>query len=244
MCYTVNINLTRNELEKRFGARFTEPSSYRPGYYFNAFDLPAMPVIPSEDPGSIGMLIWGLIPIWVKDAASAEEIRRKTFNARIETILEKPSFRGSVKSKRCLVLCRGFYEWQQREKGKIPYYIYLEGEPPIAMAGLYENWTDRETGEMIRTFTIITTAANSLMEKIHNTKKRMPVILPHENEEAWVDPDLKAEQAMKYLVPVGENKMASHTISKLITKRGVDKNVPELTAPFSYDDESLFPPGS
>jgi putative SOS response-associated peptidase YedK len=164
MCYTVNINLTRNELEKRFGARFTEPSSYRPGYYFNAFDLPAMPVIPSEDPGSIGMLIWGLIPIWVKDAASAEEIRRKTFNARIETILEKPSFRGSVKSKRCLVLCRGFYEWQQREKGKIPYYIYLEGEPPIAMAGLYENWTDRETGEMIRTFTIITTAANSLME--------------------------------------------------------------------------------
>ena len=146
MCYTININLTRNALEKRFGAKFRQPSSFHPGYYFNAFEVPDLPVIQAEEPESIGLLKWGLIPFWVKDAAAAKEIRRKTFNARMETILEKPSFRGTVKSRRCLVLCRGFYEWQARDKEKIPHYIYLEGEPPIAMAGLYDTWTDYRRG--------------------------------------------------------------------------------------------------
>lgn len=244
MCYTVNINLTRNALEKRFGAKFSDPASYKPGYYFNAFDIPDLPVIQTENPGSIGLLKWGLIPFWVRNASAAEEIRRKTFNARMETIREKPSFRGSVESKRCLVLCRGFYEWQQREKEKIPHYIYLEGEPPIALAGLYENWTDRETGEVISTCTIITTAANSRMERIHNTKKRMPVILSPDNEKMWIDPDLSAETAFRYLKPVGEDKMKAHTISKLISKRGVEKNIPALVEPFNYDNDTLFNQGA
>ena len=240
MCYTVNINLTRNELEKRFGSRFKAPSSYNPGFYFNAFEIPELPVILGEEPESISMLRWGLIPFWVKDAASSEEIRRKTFNARMETVLEKPSFREAVKSRRCLVLCRGFYEWEARENEKIPHYIYLKGEPPLAMAGLYENWTDRETGEMIRTCTIITTSANRMMEKIHNTKKRMPLILAKENEKAWIDPDMPAEKAYTNLKPVGEELMSSHTISKIISKRGVEKNTPELVKPFSYEGNTLW----
>ena len=240
MCFTVNINLTREKLEKHFSAKFSEPSSFKPGYYFNAFEMPGLPVIQSEDPGSIGMLEWGLIPFWVKDARSAEEIRRKTFNARLETIQEKPSFRASVKYRRCLVLCRGFYEWQQREREKIPHYIYLRGEPPMALAGLYENWTDRETGEFIRTCTIITMAANPMMEKIHNTKKRMPVIISPGSEKSWIDMDIPAEEAVRLLKPVDEKMMAAHTISKLISKRGVDKNVPELVQPFSYENDSLF----
>lgn len=240
MCYTININLTRNALEKRFGAKFRQPSSFHPGYYFNAFEVPDLPVIQAEEPESIGLLKWGLIPFWVKDAAAAKEIRRKTFNARMETILEKPSFRGTVKSRRCLVLCRGFYEWQARDKEKIPHYIYLEGEPPIAMAGLYDTWTDRETGEVLGTCTIITTAANSMMEKIHNTKKRMPLILSREDERIWIDPDLSADKACRYLKPVNEKQMVAHTISKLISKRGVNKNVPDLVEPFSYEKDTLL----
>ncbi len=240
MCFTVNINLTRNALENRFGAKFRDPSSFRPGYYFNAFEIPELPVIQTEDPESVNLVKWGLIPFWVKDSKAAAGIRMKTFNARSETICEKPSFRGPVKSKRCLVLCRGFYEWQHRGKEKIPYYIYLDGEPPMALAGIYDDWADRETGEMIQTCSIITTAANPLMEKIHNSKKRMPVILPEESENSWIDPDLSAEEAVKYLKPVDEKTMRSHTISKLISKRGVDKNVPELVKPYSYDSETLF----
>jgi putative SOS response-associated peptidase YedK len=240
MCFTVNINLTRNALENRFGAKFRSPSSFHPGYYFNAFDLPDLPVIQSEDPASINLVKWGLIPFWVRDAKAASEIRLKTFNARAETIREKPSFRGSVKSKRCLVLCRGFYEWQHRGNEKIPHYIYLEGESPMAMAGLYDDWTDRESGEVLQTCSIITTAANPMMEKIHNSKKRMPVILPDEAEKFWIDPDLPAEEAMKYMKPVSESEMRFHTISKLISKRGVDKNVPELVLPFDYDGGKLL----
>ncbi len=240
MCYTININLTRNELEKRFGAKFRDPASFHPGYYFNAFEIPDLPAIQTEDPESIGLLKWGLIPSWVKNAGAAREIRRKTFNARMETILEKPSFRMAVGSRRCLILCRGFYEWQAMGKEKIPHYIYLEEKPPIAMAGLYENWCDRDTGELIRTCTIITTAANSMMKRIHNTKKRMPVILSRDNEKAWIDPDLSAGQAFRYLKPVDEKQMAVHTISRLISKRGVDKNVPELVEPFSYNENTLW----
>lgn len=240
MCFTVNINLTRNSLEKRFGAKFRDPSLFRPGYYFNAFDMPALPVIQAEDPESINMVKWGLIPFWVRDSKAASEIRLKTFNARAETIREKPSFRGAVKSKRCLVLCRGFYEWQDRGGEKIPHYIYLDGEPPFALAGLYDDWTDRETGELIQTCSIITMAANPLMAKIHNTKKRMPVILPEEAENAWIDPGLSAGDAVRHLEPVDERKMRFHTISKLISKRGVDKNVPELVKPYAYDNGKLL----
>jgi putative SOS response-associated peptidase YedK len=240
MCYTVNINLTRNALENRFGAKFRDPSSFRSGYYFNAFEIPDLPVIQAEAPESISLVKWGLIPFWVRDSKAASEIRLKTFNARAETIREKPSFRGAVKSKRCLVLCRGFYEWQHRGSEKIPHYIYLEGEPPLALAGLYDDWTDRETGEVIQTCSIITTAANQLMEKIHNSKKRMPVILPESTENSWIDPDLSAEDAMKHLKPVNERAMRFHTISRLISKRGVDKNVPELVKPYAYDSGKLL----
>lgn len=240
MCFTVNINLTRNALESRFGAKFRDPASFHPGYYFNAFDIPALPVILAEDTESINLVKWGLIPFWVRDSKAASQIRRKTFNARSETIREKPSFRGAVRSKRCLVLCRGFYEWQHRGSEKIPHYIYLEGERPLAFAGLYDDWTDRETGEVIQTFTIITMAANSLMEKIHNSKKRMPVILQEGEENSWINADLGAEDAVKHLKPVQEKEMQFHTISPLISKRGVDKNIPELIRPFAYESGKLL----
>lgn len=240
MCFTVNINLTRNALEIRFGAKFRDPSSFHPGYYFNAFEIPDLPVIQTEDPESINLVKWGLIPFWVRDSRAASEIRLKTFNARAETIREKPSFRGTVKSKRCLVLCRGFYEWQHRGSDKIPHYIYLEGERPLALAGLYDDWTDRETGEVFQTCSIITMAANPLMEKIHNSKKRMPVMLKEGEEYSWINPELGADEAVKHLSAVPEEEMRFHTISMLISKQGVDKNVPELVKPFSYESGNLF----
>jgi len=240
LCFTVNIHLTRQELEKRFGARFREPSSYEGSYYLNAFDLPALPVIPAGEPDDIEMIAWGLIPSWVKDAAAASEIRMKTFNARSETIHEKPSFRSAVKSKRCLVLVRGYYEWQHREKERIPHFIYMKDEQPMAMAGLYENWTDRETGELLRTCTIITTAASPMMGKIHNSKKRMPVILARESEKEWIDQGLPPDKALSYLEPVEDSNLKAHTISKLISKRGVEKNVADLVEPFSYDTAGLW----
>lgn len=187
MCYTIKIDHTREELEKRFGAKFNQPDDYRSGPKVSAFSLPLLPVICSDNPAEIRLYYWGLIPYWIKDASGAREIRMKTFNARSETLADKPSFRSSLNRKRCLVLANGFYEWQTADKNKIPYYIGLIQQPVFAMAGLFDQWSNRETGEVLNTFTVITTRANPMMEVIHNTMKRMPVILSAENEQRWLD---------------------------------------------------------
>lgn len=187
MCYTIKIDHTREELESRFGARFSEPTKYSAGNKINAFSLPLLPVICSDSLKEIRMFHWGLIPYWVKDAKAAGEIRMKTFNARSESILSKPSFRHCVQSKRCIIPVNGFYEWQTIGKQKIPYYMELEGTSLFALAGLYDQWTNQETGICMNTFTILTNKANPALEVIHNTKKRMPVILTIEDKDKWLN---------------------------------------------------------
>ena len=187
MCYTIKIDLTREELERKFGAKLTKPEEYKPWSKINAFALPALPVICNENPSEIKLFTWGLIPYWTKDAVKANEIRKKTFNARSESLGEKASFRHLIGKKRCLVLVNGFYEWQTMEKSKIPYFIALNNESAFALAGLYDQWADPSTGEILNTFTIITTRANPMLEIIHNLKKRMPVILSDEAREKWLD---------------------------------------------------------
>lgn len=187
MCYTIKIDHTREEIEKRFGARLSDAENYTHGNRISAFSLPHLPVIASEDPEEIKIMNWGLIPFWVKDIDAASQIRTKTFNAKTETLLEKPSYRHSYHQKRCLVPVSGFYEWQTHGKQKTPFYIALHDQNIFALAGLYDYWTNPSTGEIVSTFTIITTRANAMMEEIHNLKKRMPVILSPGRERLWLD---------------------------------------------------------
>jgi putative SOS response-associated peptidase YedK len=187
MCYTIKIDLTREQLELRFGAKLEVTENYRPGTRISAFSLPQLPVICNDDPSNIKIYTWGLVPFWVKDANSAKDIRMKTFNAKSESLAEKPSFRNSLKSKRCLVLASGFYEWHTDGKKKTPYFIGLKDQIAFALAGLYDQWTNPETREIINTFTVITTRANPMMEEIHNLKKRMPVILSPGKEFNWLN---------------------------------------------------------
>lgn len=227
-------------MEKRFNTRLLDPDQYRPSYYYHAFELPRIPVISSENPDGIQIFHWGLIPSWTRDEEYANDIRFKTFNAKAETITEKPSFRNAMKSSRCLVISRGFYEWQTADNQKYPYYVYLKDNKIFAFAGIYDSWTNHLTGEILKTFSIITTRANPLMEKIHNVKKRMPVILEPEDEGNWLNTDLPMSESLQLLRPFDEKKMQAHTISRLITKRGADKNVPELVKRFNYPNTSLF----
>ncbi len=187
MCYVVKIDLTREALEKRFGAKMSDTAAFTPSTRVSAFSLPLHPVVTGSESGSILFYVWGLIPYWVKDEKLAGDLRMKTFNARSESLSEKPSFRHVVNRKRCLVLTNGFYEWQTDGKRKIPYFIGLKDETGFALAGLHDTWTHPVTGEILNTFTVITTRANPMMEEIHNLKKRMPVILSRENESRWLD---------------------------------------------------------
>lgn len=213
MCYTIEINLTREQIEKRFGSKFKNAQEFTPGKKVSAFGLPSVPVICSDQPENIELMTWGLIPYWIKDEESAKSIRMKTFNARSETLDEKPSYRNPLKTKRCMVLVNGFYEWQHTGKEKIPYFIRLKEDIPFALAGLYDNWLNKNTGELINTFTIITTPANPMMEIIHNTKKRMPAILSPSVEKEWLNLEYGDSKLSEFLRPYDENQMMAEKIA-------------------------------
>lgn len=125
------------------------------------------------------MLRWGLVPFWAKEPS----IGNRMINARAETVAEKPSYRNAYKHRRCLVLADGFYEWRKQGEVKTPHFISLASGQPFALAGLWENWTDKDSGESLETTTIVTTDANAFMAPLHH---RMPVILAAESATDWL----------------------------------------------------------
>lgn len=125
------------------------------------------------------MLRWGLVPFWAKDPS----IGNRMINARAETVAEKPAYRAAFRHRRCVVLADGFYEWSRDGDVKTPYFISLASGQPFALAGLWESWTDKESGESVQTSTLITTAANDFMTPLHH---RMPVILEANTAGEWL----------------------------------------------------------
>lgn len=234
MCFSVNVNLVKEEIEERYGVNFPGKYRYEPSYYYHAFGLPEIPAICSGNPGSVSMLKWGLIPEWTRSAEDAESIRFKTFNARSESISTKPSFSSSFSSKRCLIPVRGFFEWQHTGKEKIPWYIYLPDNQIITLAGLYSNWTNTGTGKILSTFSIITTEANEMMAKIHNSAKRMPAILDTDDEKKWIDISIPPSDALGMLKPYQPGRLKAHTISPLVNNKNANRNTPELIRPYDY----------
>jgi putative SOS response-associated peptidase YedK len=138
-------------------------------------------VLRKDNQNNLVNLRWGLIPAWAKDSS----IGNKMFNARVETIAEKPSFKNAFQKRRCLIPADGFYEWQKLGKMKKPFCFSLKSGEPFGFAGLYETWLSPEK-DLIHTCTIITTEANELIQPIHD---RMPVIVKKELEGLWIDPD-------------------------------------------------------
>lgn len=191
MCFHSKQSKTAQELQNRFNAKFENKSFFQPSVY-NGFQYPHTPIITNKQPEMIQLYAWGLIPYWAKD----DGLKKMTLNAKIETIHEKPSFRN-VTNHRCLVLVDGFYEWQwldEKGKNKQKYELTLPENEAFAFAGLWSEWLDRSTGELRYTYTILTMAANELMCKIHNTKKRMPIIVAAGYEQRWLKGDVLINQ--------------------------------------------------
>jgi putative SOS response-associated peptidase YedK len=143
---------------------------------------PSQEIVIIKDEGARQLIQcrWGFIPSWAKDPS----IGNKMINARSETVSEKPAFRSAFNKKRCLVIADGFYEWRTEGKKKFPMYIRLKSGEPFGFAGLYNVWTS-PNGKQTSTCTIITTEANEAVKPIHD---RMPVILPKDKEDIWIDP--------------------------------------------------------
>lgn len=193
---------------------------YKPS--FNISPRKPVAVVMEEGEKKLVTMRWGLIPSWAKD----ESISDKLINARSETIAEKPSFRAAFRERRCLICADGFYEWQETSKGKAPVFIYLTSGKPFFMAGLYEIWKS-PSGEEVRSCTIITTAANEMMNPIHT---RMPVIVDPEYYEKWLDPSFRdIEVLQSILKPYDPAQMTSHKVTTLVNSP--KHNSQDLIAP-------------
>jgi len=143
------------------------------------------------------VLKWGLVPSWAKDP----KIGNRLINARAETAHEKSAFRSAFKRRRCVILATGFYEWRRSGDGKTPYFVVMPDQQPFAMAGLWERWQDVE-GTELQTCTIITMAANALMQPLHD---RMPVILSPDNARRWCGSDGAERAAAQALLAANAN---------------------------------------
>jgi len=150
---------------------------------------------------------FGLIPSWAKDKKSIN------INARSETLFEKSSFRDSFKSRRCLIPINGFYEWEKKEKVKIPYFIHPKDEGCFALAGLWDEWFDSSTGETIIGIALITTEPNEAILKIHD---RMPVILDKKDWTAWLDEKTKIDDLNRLLTPCSSEITMMREVSSLV----------------------------
>lgn len=168
----------------------------------------------------------------------------RTLNAISEEMYTKPAFRDAAnEGKRCLIPCTGFFEWRWFKGGKIkyPYFIYHRTEKIFSLAGLWSTWTDKSTGELRETYVVLTSRANPLLEKIHNSKKRMPVVLARGYEKDWLNPSLTKEDVLALCEPIADHELSAHTISKMITDRRVDnKDVAEICKPFDYPELALL----
>ncbi len=244
MCFNYALSVDAQKLRNRFQADFAparEAESFAGVYHANGFTFPRMPVVTGGDIHRIRLMNWGLVPYWVKSDEDALKLRRMTLNARSETVFEKPSFRGSIREKRCLVPADGFFEWMSVRGKKYPHFIYLESGDIFSMAGIWSEWRGGETGGLLRTYSILTTAANPFVEKIHNIRKRMPVILSRDKEGAWLDGDLGEKELRELMVPFEASPLGAHPVSKLINSRRGGSDTERVQKPFYYPElDTLF----
>lgn len=195
-------------------------------YYSSAFARPFWPVITGGQAEAQEMR-WGLVPTWVKDDPQVFLKKAPTYNAISETAFDKPSFRGALNNgRRCLVPVTGFFEWHHLGKLTYPHFIRLKHGGIFCLAGIHENGT----------YSILTCPANALMEQVHNQKKRMPVIIPRELEETWLQPGLSREEVLSMCVPYPAELMETWTVGRGITARGQDPNTPQASVPVEYPE--------
>lgn len=192
MCGRFNLRTTSGEIAQLF---LLDPVAVPElPERFNVAPTQPIPAIRTDAAGarSCDLLRWGLVPAWAKEAS----IGSRMINARGETVAEKPAFKQAFRRRRCLIPASGYYEWKKEGTAKQPYLIEPESAPLFAFAGLWE--LNTQLGEApLETCTIITAAANEATLHLHD---RMPVILPEESWDLWLDPDASDTPALRELL--------------------------------------------
>ena len=211
-------SLTTQDLQE-LGSRFNfneEGIEYKPHYNI-APSQDVLAVVGNSERHARYMR-WGLIPFWSKDS----KVGYKLINSRDDKVSKigtfKPLVLGSEKTgyppRRCLIIADGFFGWRKEGKDRIPMRVTLKDGEPFAFASLWSSWRNPETEEKIATCTIVTTSSNELVAKIH---PRMPVILPFEAEEMWLNPEIRNQETLLSLLkPFPAGSMDSYQVSELV----------------------------
>ncbi|WP_299088466.1 SOS response-associated peptidase [uncultured Metabacillus sp.] len=206
MCGRFSLATEQEILQEQFEFIIHEEIKYR----FNIAPSQDILVVGSNGRNRVGVSMrWGLVPPWSKDL----KIGNKLINARAETIAQKQSFRQAFKKKRCLILCDGFFEWKKQDNKKQPYRFTMKDRRPFAFAGLWEQ-SNLGDEKPLYTCTIITTTANELTKDVHD---RMPVILPPETYERWLNRDFQNLDTLhSFLSPYEANLMDAYPVSNIV----------------------------
>jgi len=229
MCGRYSLFIPLQEVADKLGVGVVPNPDWQPLY--NVAPSLHMPVITNEFPDVVQFFKWGLVPQWAKDPS----VGMKMVNTRMESILEKPSFRNIFRYKRCVILCSGYYEWQtlpgevsaKGKKGKPlkqPWRFYNPSDDLILLAGLWDHWGR----EGLKTFSIITCEANNDTRDIHN---RMPVILSYKEAKQWLRKGTDIELLTNLLKQAPEGLLKSYKVSTYINRAGNEG--PEVIEPIA-----------
>jgi putative SOS response-associated peptidase YedK len=240
MCFHNSLTKKPKKVAKHYNVQVDE-DLHEEIYHGNGFTFLNWPIVSMNQPDRLTLKHWGLVPPWVKNDAEMKKMRSFNLNAKQETVFEKPSFKYGIQYQRCLVPSTGFFEWREINKKKIPYFISLKDTSIFSLAGIASTWIDPNSGKHMDTFAILTTEANEVMEMIHNTKKRMPVILNREDEFKWLNPLNQESDIHELCKPIDAERLAYFTIQHLISSRTQDTNVSEVLNGFNYPElNTLF----
>jgi putative SOS response-associated peptidase YedK len=231
MCGRFTQERPTSELAEIFEA---EDLADSPGGRFNVAPTDeAAVVVQRGERRAVTAYRWGLIPHWADDP----RIGNRMFNARAETLASSPAFRDAFRRHRCLVPVDSFYEWRRDGRSRQPFRIVRTDGRPLALAGLWSGWRDPDTGEVRRTFTIITTSPNDLVRPVHD---RMPVLVPPSAWGRWLDPDPPDPAELNgLLVPAADEELEIYPVSRAVND--VRNDGPGLIEPLP--DEPRGPVG-
>lgn len=230
MCGRYRLTARERYLAEHFGLDDEDLISWSPHYNIAPTQEVAVVRQNSRTPKrTLTLMRWGLIPSWSQDLS----IGNHTINAMAETASEKPAFREAIRKRRCLVPADGFFEWKKiSSKKKQPYNIGMANDSLFAFAGLWDQWRSG-TGEVIESFSILTTEANALTKDIHN---RMPVILEPEQYELWLDPGVtEPAHIQELLAPFDPRRMKKYPLSPRVSN--VKNDDPECIREVPADDD-------
>jgi len=228
MCGRYAITTAPEAIRQLFG--YPDQPNFPPRY--NVAPTQPVPIVRMvEGNRQLALVRWGLIPAWVKDPRGFTLL----INARGESVLEKPAFRNAMKRRRCLFPADGFYEWKREGEKKRPYFVRLKSGQPMAFAGVWESWMG-PNGEEQETAAIVTTTASRSIAHIHD---RMPVIVPPDAFDFWLDPNVDAQTAAAVIQPARDALLEAYEVSSAVNRTANDS--PMLIEPLR-EPESPEPP--